>query len=368
MMSLVYRHSSPNPMKHSETKAQCFAARLRFVTLMFAMLLAAAGCGEQAPEVAELAGPTMGTTFSIKISPPPPADQRKQLQKQITARLEQINAQMSTYQPDSDLMRFNLAQSTDWHGVPAELVELVQRAAQVSKATEGTYDVTVGPLVNLWGFGNAGRRDSPPSPDEIAETLTHVGYQKLHAQTSPPELKKDDERLQVDLSSIAKGWAVDQIAELLHAQGHTNYLVEIGGEVVARGHKSDGAPWRIAVEKPLLDQRAVERVVALNDAAMATSGDYRNFFSNGGKLYSHTIDPKTGASAQHRLASVTVFADDCTEADAWATALMALGEERAPAIANAQKLKALFIIRTTDGFDEVESTALSGSDLWRTSK
>ncbi|WP_078118329.1 FAD:protein FMN transferase [Thiosocius teredinicola] len=322
------------------------------------------GCADDVPEVAELTGPTMGTTFSIKISPPPEAALRDELQRQIHQRLHDINAQMSTYQPDTDLMRFNLASTTDWHAVPRELVDLVDRANTISQLSGGAYDVTVGPLVNLWGFGNAGRRDTPPAHAEIAKALATIGFQKLHTRPSPPALKKDVAGLQVDLSSIAKGWAVDQVAELLNKAGMTNYLVEIGGEVVARGHKSDGSAWRIAVEKPLLDQRAVERVVALNEAAMATSGDYRNFFTDGGRLYSHTIDPKTGETLRHRLASVTVFADNCTDADAWATALMALGEQRAPALADAQQLKAFFIIRTDSGFEEIVSPALRTSELW----
>ncbi len=342
--------------------------RLSLTALLFflGIALTVGGCTDDAPEVAELTGPTMGTTFSIKISPPPKAALRDDLQRQINQRLHDINAQMSTYQPDTDLMRFNLASTTDWHAVPQELVDLVERANAISQLSGGAYDVTVGPLVNLWGFGNAGRRDTPPAHAEIADVLATVGFQKLHTRAAPPALKKDVAGLQVDLSSIAKGWAVDQIAELLNKAGMTDYLVEIGGEVVARGHKSDGSPWRIAVEKPLLEQRAVERVIALSDAAMATSGDYRNFFANGGKRYSHTIDPKTGETSRHRLASVTVFAENCTDADAWATALMALGEQRAPALADTLQLKAFFIVRTDSGFEEIVSTALRASKLWAT--
>jgi len=332
--------------------------------LLAALLLVA--CSEPVPPIAELSGRTMGTSYSVKIAPAPSEAQRQALAQQIDARLREINAQMSTYLADSDLMRFNAASSTDWQPTPDDIVALVERAGRVSELSNGAYDITVGPLVNLWGFGSTGSRESPPSDQEIEALLARVGYRQLQTRHTPPALRKSVAGLQIDLSSIAKGWAVDQVAELLVRQGFDNVLVEIGGEVQARGERQPGSPWRIAIEKPLEGQRVAMQVVALRDLAMATSGDYRNFFAAGGHRYSHTIDPRTGRAVQHRLASVSVFADNCTDADAWATALLALGEQRAPALADALGLKALFIVRTDEGLEQRPSAALRSADLWGT--
>ena len=328
-----------------------------------AVLFVAAACSGPADEVAEFAGRTMGTSYSVKIAPPPDRSGREGLGRLIEERLAAINREMSTYLADSDLMRFNASSSTDWQPTTAAIVELVERARGVSDASGGLYDITVGPLVNLWGFGSAGARDTPPAPGEIGALLPEIGYRHLQTRRDPPAMRKAVAGLQVDLSSIAKGWAVDQIAQLLAGRGFDNFLVEIGGEVYARGERHPGRPWRIAIEKPLEDRRAVLRAVALRDMAMATSGDYRNFFSSGGQRYSHTIDPRTGQAVQHRLAEVTVFAGTCTDADAWATALMALGEARGPALADAQGLVALFVERAPDGLRERPSAALQTAGL-----
>jgi thiamine biosynthesis lipoprotein len=334
-------------------------------TLLAATVLLATACsGPDAPPI-ELTGHTMGTSYSIKLIPDPGIAARDSLQQAVDARLAEINRQMSTYLPDSDLMRFNLAQSDQWQAVPAALVELIERAQQISLLSDGMYDVTVGPLVNLWGFGSSGTRDTPPTAQQIAALLPLVGFKHLQTRRSPPGLRKAVTGLQVDLSSIAKGWAVDQIAGLLRERGVRDFLVEIGGEVYASGEKHPGEGWHIAIEQPLYDRRAVERVIELHDMAVATSGDYRNFFPAGDRLYSHTIDPRSGQAVQHRLASVTVLADNCTDADAWATALMALGDRRAGDLADRQGLKALLILRGDRGLIEQPSKALSSSATWR---
>ena len=333
----------------------------RLIVLLTSVLLVA--CSQPAPEVAELAGETMGTSFSVKLSPAPDAAILASLKAQIEQRLEAINAQMSTYRSNSDLTRFNQAPDTDWQSQPVSVVALVEQANRISQLSGGRYDITVGPLVNLWGFGNSGSRSSPPSQQEIDQVLQGVGYRQLHTRRMPPGLRKETAQLQIDLSSIAKGWAVDQIATLLRAKGLTGFLVEIGGEVRAQGQKSSGRPWRIAIEQPSYDTREVRRVITLRDTAMATSGDYRNFFADAGQLYSHTIDPASGHPVQHRLASVTVLADDCATADAWATALLAMGDRHAPELADKLDLKVLFIIRSADGLSETPSRALSESGL-----
>jgi FAD:protein FMN transferase len=191
--------------------------------------------------------------------------------------------------------------------------------------------------------------------------LPAIGMDRLAARQDPPALRKTAPGLQVDLSSIAKGWAVDEIAGLLRDAGHAAFLVEIGGEIRAGANKPDGSPWRIAVETPVTDRREVRRVVPLTDMAMATSGDYRNFFEAGGQRHSHTLDPRTGQTVRHALASVTVFAPSCAEADAWATALLALGDRDAPAVAEAAGVEALFIVRRGEELVEFASDALTAS-------
>jgi FAD:protein FMN transferase len=320
-----------------------------------------AGCDTRVPAVAELSGDTMGTQYNVRITPAPAAAERARLGILITDRLEQINAAMSTYRDDSALSRFNAALHTDWVPVPAEVVMLVEMARSIGVQSDGVYDVTVGPLVNLWGFGRDGRRDTPPADAEIAAVLPAIGMDRLAARQDPPALRKTAPGLQVDLSSIAKGWAVDEIAGLLRDAGHAAFLVEIGGEIRAGANKPDGSPWRIAVETPVTDRREVRRVVPLTDMAMATSGDYRNFFEAGGQRHSHTLDPRTGQTVRHALASVTVFAPSCAEADAWATALLALGDRDAPAVAEAAGVEALFIVRRGEELVEFASDALTAS-------
>ena len=324
-----------------------------------------AACTNPDTPVAELSGPTMGTSYSVKLSPAPKASARQALQRQIDSRLREINRQMSTYLADSDLTRFNDAQTTDWQAVPADLVALIERAAQISEHTDGVYDITVGPLVDLWGFGSTGSRIAPPDEREIANLMPLVGYRHLHTRQTPPALRKSVAGLRADLSSIAKGWAVDKIAELLADLGYPSFLVEIGGEVYAQGEKHPGESWRIAIEKPLHDSREVQRVIPLKGMALATSGDYRNYFSAGGRRYSHTIDPRTGVAVRHRLAAVTVLADNCTDADAWATALMALGDQFGPIAARNHNIRALFLIRDDRGFHEMASAALLASAPWK---
>lgn len=334
--------------------------------LLAVLAICCLGCSPQPAAVAELSGSTMGTTYSIKVTPPPDADTATRLQQEIDRRLEQVNQLMSTYRDDSVLSGFNAYRGTDWYAVPTALVDLVSQAKVISTKTDGAYDVTVGPLVNLWGFGRSGRRDAPPGSDEIEALLPRIGHDKLETQTQPPALRKAAVDLEVDLSSIAKGWGVDELAGLLEREGIRNYLVEIGGELRAAGSKSPGQPWRIAVERPIAGQRSVQRIVNLGDVAMATSGDYRNFFEQGGQRYSHTIDPRSGQSVQHRLASVTVFASTCAEADGWATALMALGDRLAPAVADRHGIEALFIVRDDDGLRELASSAMGKAAYFET--
>ncbi len=310
------------------------------------LLLAA--CGSHGPEPVRLAGPTMGTQYHITLSHPPAALDPEAIRAGIDALLARVNRIMSTYDPESELSRFNANQSTDWVAASAELIDVVTEALRISRLSDGAFDITVGPLVNLWGFGPDMTVDGLPTAAAIAQAREQVGYQKL--QVTGSALRKDRPDLYVDLSAIAKGYGVDQVAAYLEAQGIEDYLVEIGGELRAKGRNPRGESWTIAVEKPSPRRRAVEQVIQINGGGVATSGDYRNFFEKDGRRYSHAIDPHSGLPIRHRLASVTVVRPDCMEADALATALLVLGPEAGYALAERRHYAALFMVIDGDGF------------------
>lgn len=330
-----------------------------FVLAFFMLILTA--CSKAPPEAVRLQGSTMGTTWSAVIIPPavngPGLPDDATLKAELDAVLKAVNDQMSTWQQDSELSAFNRYQQTDWFPVSAQLAAVTQAALEVSELSGGVYDVTVGPLVNLWGFG-AGRSDGEPEVPEqaaIEAALLNVGFNKLAVRTKPPALRKDPTGLYIDLSSIAKGYGVDQLGEYLQQLGVTDYMVEIGGEIRTRGNSPRGDEWRIAVEKPVDLGRSVQQGLKLEQGGLATSGDYRNFFSAGGRRYSHTIDPATGYPVKHNLASVSVMAESTMLADAYATLLMAMGEVRGREFALEQEIDAYFIWRTDDGFETFAS-------------
>lgn len=265
----------------------------------------------------------------------------------ISHRLDEIDRRMSTYRDDSDVSRFNRAETGAWFPVDEETAAVVSLAQSVSRETAGCFDITVGPAVRLWNFGaGAVKRFQPPNEQQIAETLTIVGFEKLDVQLAPPALRKSVSGLQIDLSAIAKGHAVDAVSRLLEDHEISGYLVEIGGEVRAFGVNHDGSAWRIGLEAAQPDARRVDAVVSLDREALATSGDYRNFFEFEGRTYSHTIDPSTASPVDHHLAAVTVIADSCARADALATAILVMGPERGLAWAASQNVKAMLLSRS----------------------
>jgi thiamine biosynthesis lipoprotein len=270
--------------------------------------------------------------------------------------LEAVNASMSTYRENSEISRFNRADADVWFPVSAAFAEVFGLAREISEASGGAYDVSVAPLVDLWGFGPA-MGETVPSPEAIAAVLQRVGQSRLDFDPGQPAIRKPGP-MSLDFSSIAKGYGVDQIAEWLETQGIADYLVEIGGEIRVAGINPHGRPWRIAVERPEPMQRAVMAAVTLTDAAIATSGDYRNFFEVDGIRYSHTIDPRTGAPVRHELVSVTVVHPSAALADAWATALTVLGPERAYDVALEQNLAAYLIRREGDDFAAVSTPTM----------
>ena len=292
----------------------------------------------------------MGTTWEVVVSRLPPGVTRDQVQGAVDTVLDEVNRHLSGWDATSELARFNAAEVTEWIPASATLVETVAQSQAVSRASGGAFDVTVGPLVRAWGFG-AGAAEDPatPTPSEIERLRASVGYEKLALQQRPPALRKATPALRVDLDGIAPGVAVDRIAARLEALGIRDYLVELGGEVRARGRHTSGRSWRIAVEAPVPGERRAQAVVELDGVGVSTSGDYRDFRESDGRRISHTIDPRTGAPVAHGLASVTVVHESVTAADAWSTALMVLGPAEGLALAQRQGLAALFIERGPGG-------------------
>lgn len=323
--------------------------------LLLLFLLQACGDGSPAYRQVELRGATMGTFYSIKLVDPP--GDVAALGKGVQAVLDAVDEALSTYRPESDLSRFNNSRSTAWQSCSPEMVTVLARALKISRLTGGAFDVTVGPLVNLWGFGPDFVPERIPAPADLKAARARVGYQHLAVRSDPPGCRKDLADLYLDLSAIAKGYGVDRLAAYLDVQGLENYLVEVGGEVRAHGHSARGGPWGVAIERPDPGRREPFAVVEIHDGSLATSGDYRNFFERDGRRYSHTMDPQTGAPVTHNLASVTVIADSDMTADALATGLLVLGPEKGMALARELDLAALFIEHRGKG---LERTATPG--------
>lgn len=303
----------------------------------------------------EFAGSTMGTTYRVVFGPTGAAFDAAALQRSVDSLLAQINASMSTYDPRSELSRFNAFADTTTVTISPALRTVMQQALEVHAASLGSFDATVGPLVDAWGFGSPERAAEPP-PEALLDSLrAFVGSDKL--RLSPQGLAKSDARVRVDLSAIAKGFAVDQVSELLTARGHTAHLVEIGGELRARGLNVRGEPFRVGIEEPDPDRIRVRLAVALADQSLASSGNYRNFYEVDGVRYVHTLDPKSGRPVRHTLLAVSVLHEECAIADAWATALMAAGPDKAWALAQANALDVLLLIDGGEGRVDERLTA-----------
>ncbi|TWU24123.1 Thiamine biosynthesis lipoprotein ApbE precursor [Novipirellula galeiformis] len=312
-------------------------------------------------EIREFRGQTMGTTYMVKVYDPPKLADGIDIE--IDAELRSVNDQMSTYLKSSEISRFNASESTDWFDVSAETALVVDAALRISKATNGAFDVTVGPLVNAWSFGPDAKTNTVPSDETIATLRESVGYEKLAVRIEPPALKKSTSSLKVDLSSIAKGHGVDRVIALLERHGAKNVFVEIGGEVRVTGKKGD-QPWKVGIQDPRIEQSGTNETPLaaahpIENQAMATSGDYRIFFEVDGKRYSHTLDPRSGRPIDHDLASVSVIAPTCMEADGWATAINVLGAEQGAKIAAAEGLDILLIRHRGNEFTRLGTGTLA---------
>lgn len=331
--------------------------RQALLLISAALLVTACGNDPSQARLKEFDGDTQGTTYHIKVVDLPATLAPDTVKSAIEAELEDINRHLSTYVPDSELSLFNKSRDTGWIPASAGLVEVLAEARRISDLSHGAYDVTVGPLVNLWGFGPDDTGERIPPEAEIAAARARVGYTHLEIRPEPPALRKDIPDLSVDVNSIAQGYTVDRVAERLDNLGIANYLVEIGGELRGKGLNQLGGHWRIGIERPSPGERAVYSIIRIADVGVSTSGDYRDYFERDGKRYSHTIDPHTGRPVTHRLASVTVISENTMRADALSTALMVLGPEDGFQIAEQAGLAAYFIISTDGGFTDRETSA-----------
>jgi len=314
-------------------------------------------------------GLTMGTTYKIKYVRGNALKSIKNIQNAVDTSLEKINSIMSTWDANSDLSRINKAPADKWLKLNPDLSALIGFAFDLSKKTNGKYDVAIGPLINIWGFGPKGEKKIP-TQWQVEKAMQISGYEKIDLNIKENKLKKRFKASYIDLSSIAKGYGVDKIAELLENFGIKNYMVEIGGEIKTCGQKID-IPWRIAIESPRKKKNKIfNKVLNLNDCAMATSGDYRNFFKHGKIRYSHTIDPATGHPVENDLASVTVVIPngECYKADAWATALMVSGKDKGFELAAKFKIPAHFIYIKNDKLQEISTKRFTTLVYDRTAK
>lgn len=305
-------------------------------------------------QVYQLSGETMGTRYSILVTQFPDDITDNELAEGIARRLRRIDRElMSTYAPESELSRFNRAAVGQWMDISAELADVMTQAQTISELTDGYFDVTVGPLVDRWGFGPVQEMaDSPriPTDGEIEQLRERVGYRHLEVSQQPPRLRKLQD-VRVDLSAIAKGYATDVIADYLDSAGLDSYFIEIGGELRIRGIKPDGSSWVPAIERPTQGAPEVHDIIVLDgqSIAVAGSGDYRNYFEQDGVRFSHEIDPFTGRPVTHDLAAVYVITDTASMADALATAFMVMGAERGYALSQRLDLAAYFITKRPNG-------------------
>lgn len=331
--------------------------------LLLLILPALSACQKENTQTVTLRGETMGTTYTVKYLAEDSASavSAKALQNSIDSALQEVNRQMSTYQEDSEISRFNRMRQT---GTPIPISDdfaaVVSEALRLNRLTQGALDVTVGPLVNLWGFGPDKNITREPDGQQIKQTSAFTGIDKITLRTDskPATLSKNHPQVYLDLSSIAKGFGVDKAASVLEKHGIRNYLVEIGGELHGKGKNAQGEPWRVGIEQPNIVQGSSAQIVLpLDNRALATSGDYRIFHTDAnGKRLSHIINPKTKRPIDHNLASVSVIADNATTADGLSTGLFVLGETEAMKLAETEKLAVFMIIRDKDGYHTAMSS------------
>ncbi|MFA6239554.1 MAG: FAD:protein FMN transferase [Candidatus Hydrogenedentales bacterium] len=340
--------SKPNVLRPAIALAGLLVAGAVFALIMGRIEPASTPAGT----TIEINGSTMGTTYTVKLVTFNEAADRERMDKaaaEVRKVLDDIDARMSTYKPDSELSRFNQHSDTTPFPVSKDMIGIFEEARRISELSGGAFDITVGPLINAWGFGPE-KRSEIPTDEQIAALMPRVGYKKVEIDAAASTIRKTQPDVYCDLSAIAQGFAGDKVAETLDALGIQHYMVDVSGEMRTRGGNATGNAWQIAIERPEPSlERTVQLVVSLSNMALATSGDYRNYFEKDGKRFSHEIDPTTGKPITHNLASASVITDRSMTADALATALIVLGPEKGYELAMSQNLAAFFIIHDASG-------------------
>lgn len=320
---------------------------------MVALLLCGMVACDHRPETVQISGRTMGTSYHITVVADQPVP--KGIESSIASVLDRIDQLMSTYKPDSELNKLNGTPVGVSVPVSDELLQVLRVSKKVWEESLGAFDPTVAPLVDLWGFGPVDTGDRIPDSDAIEAALKQIGFGQLKIEDDGAVTKLTE--LTLDLSAVAKGFAVDRVANWLESQALPRYLVEVGGEVKVSGLNPENRPWRLAIEQPQIVSE-VARILEMDDGAIATSGDYRNYFEKDGKRYSHEIDPRTGRPIEHSVASVSVVLGNCAAADAWATALLVLGESGLK-LADKLNLPVYMLVKSGEGFKPMYSQSFS---------
>jgi thiamine biosynthesis lipoprotein len=320
--------------------------KIKNVIFLFLFVIFFISCDK--PALTVITGNTMGTVYTVKIADKLREKSVLEVKNKIEAVLQTVNNQMSTWQKNSEISLFNKSSSVRWQPVSYDFAFVTKKALEVGEFSYGYFDITVYPLVNLWGFG-PNNNFKKPEEKLLNEIKKQIGYKKLQARLNPPAIKKSVPALSIDLSAIAKGFGVDKVCGYLDKSGYKNYMVEIGGEVRAKGINSNGVPWKVGIASPK-DDGTLTSILNLDNLAVATSGDYRNYREIDGVRISHTIDPTTCKPVVHNLTSVSVVAETCCMADAYATAFNTMGLEKAMVLANKNSIPVFFIYRENGTF------------------
>jgi len=326
----------------------------RRAVLALPLPLALAAC-QRGPTVFSITGQTMGTTYSVVAVDGGQGVAEHQITAAVETALSEVNAQMSNWDQGSDVSRFNAQSGTSPVPIPASFADVMAAAEDVHLASDGRFDVTMGPLIELWGFGAPGSQ-TMPSDAEIAAALSRSGHASV-LTLADGALQKARPDAQVYLAAIGKGYGADHVGRALAGLGLEDFMIEIGGDLYASGVNPNGVPWQIGIETPSARNSGVEQVVGLSGMGLASSGDYRNYFEQDGTRYSHVIDPTTGRPITHQTTSATVVAENAMLADAWATAMLTLGRDRGLEVAEANGVAVFFIDRDPDqGFTTATSS------------
>lgn len=313
-----------------------------------------AGCdpvGKVSPDSLVLEGKTMGTYWRASLAGVDKA-REQELRAKIESQLNDDDWLMSSWKDRSAISQFNAFKQTTPYPISEGMSDIITTALRVGAKTDNSMDITIAPLVNLWGFGPHKSPDRTPDDKQIqaAKALTGLQHLRVINRSGQQWLQKDIPDLSVDLSTVGEGYAADHLAQLMERNGISRYLVSVGGAVVTRGMNGQGKPWRVAIQKPTDRENAIQALVDVNGHGISTSGSYINYYELDGKRISHVIDPRTGRPIEHNLVSVTVIAPTALEADSWDTGLMVLGEEQAKQVALREGLAVYLIQHTDKGF------------------